>query len=74
MGWRKQIGPGVILASFPTQNPHKRLRSPENLTDHPSERARFPAWLARLKGIGKAPTADGEIAKRATPEPDVALP
>jgi len=60
---------GGDLASFPTQNPHKRLRRQGNLKDHPSERARFPAWLARRKGIGKAPTADGAMGLRATPEP-----
>ncbi len=73
MGWRKHLGQEVRGLRPDLEPATVLVRSTGTLKDHLAERARFPAWLARLKGIGKAPTADGEIAQRATPEPDVAL-
>jgi len=43
-----------------------------SLKDSSSQRICFPGLFAGHKGNGKVPTADGEIAVRATPEPAAA--
>ena len=43
-----------------------------SLKDSSSQRICFPGLFAGHKGNGKVPTADGEIAVQATPEPAAA--
>ena len=75
----KQVTNGVVGSIISTaamlvltQDVETGFYATGSLKDSSSQRICFPGLCAGHKGNGKVPTADGEIAVRATPEPAAA--
>jgi len=68
------VGSGIRIAAIVvlTQDVETGFYATGSLRDSSSQRICSPGLFAGQKDSGKVPTADGEIAERATPEPALA--